>query len=300
MRRMRALYLGLASLVFLGASGALLADGAAADEPKPLNHEWREVGTNHWQIKTATGESPETTDAAEGNRGTCSPGMVDVKGKFRQTEMGDELQKAICSKWINKEFPERCASFDKDKWATVRAKLTTKDMHYCIDRFEYPNRKNEFPVIYVNWHESTKMCEAQGKRLCTEDEWTFACEGEDAIPYPYGYDRDKDACLVDKPWRAFDPESYAGKKDAVIRELDKLWQGVPSGSLPKCKSPFGVYDMTGNVDEYTKSLSPKGSPAILKGGYWGPVRTRCRPTTRAHGPEHAFYQQGFRCCKNGS
>ncbi|MDP9149854.1 MAG: formylglycine-generating enzyme family protein, partial [Myxococcota bacterium] len=57
-----------------------------------------------------------------------------------------------------------------------------------------------------------------------------------------------------------------------------------------------VYDMTGNVDEYTKSVSPAGSPAILKGGYWGPVRTRCRPTTRAHGPLHAFYQQGFRCC----
>jgi formylglycine-generating enzyme len=294
------LHLRIVSLGFIVTAGALATGGAGADEPKPLNHEWREVGTNHWQIKTAAGEAPEVTDAAEGNRGTCSAGMVDVKGKFRLTAIGDELQKAICSKWINREFPERCASFDKDKWATVRAKLTTKDMHFCIDRFEHPNRKGEFPVIYVNWHESTKMCEAQGKRLCTEDEWTFACEGEDAIPYPYGYDRDKDACLVDKPWRAFDPASYGGKKDAIVRELDSLWQGVPSGSLSKCKSPFGVYDMTGNVDEYTKSLSPKGSPAILKGGYWGPVRTRCRPTTRAHGPEHAFYQQGFRCCKNGT
>ncbi len=292
--------LRVASVALLAAGAALVAHGALADDPKPLNFEWREIGTNHWQIKTAPGEAPDVTDAAEGNRGTCAPGMVDVKGKFRLTEIGDEHQKAVCTKWINREFPERCATFDKDKWAAVRAKLATKDMHFCIDRFEYPNRKGEYPVIYVNWHESVKMCEAQGKRLCSEDEWTFACEGEDALPYPYGYDRDAAACLVDKPWRAFDPASYAGKKDAIIRELDKLWQGVPSGSLAKCKSPFGVYDMTGNVDEYTKSLSPKGSPAILKGGYWGPVRTRCRPATRAHGPEHAFYQQGFRCCKDGS
>jgi len=296
---MRALHLRVTSIGVVVVAGALASGGAGADEPKPLNHEWREVGTNHWQIKTPPGEAPDVTDAAEGNRKSCPAGMVDVTGKMRLTFIGDELQKAICSKWINKEFPERCASFDKDKWAAVRAKLQTKDMHYCIDRFEYPNRKGDYPVIYVNWHESKKLCEADSKRLCTEDEWTFACEGEDAIPYPYGYDRDKDACLVDKPWRAFDPASYGANKDAIIRELDRLWQGVPSGSLSKCKSPFGVYDMTGNVDEYTRSLSPTGSPAILKGGYWGPVRTRCRPTTRAHGPEHAFYQQGFRCCKDG-
>ena len=43
-------------------------------------------------------------------------------------------------------------------------------------------------------------------------------------------------------------------KDTIIHEL-LFWQGVPSGSLPKCKSPFGVYDMTGNVDEYTKSIA---------------------------------------------
>ena len=285
--------------MLLFAAGVFVADGATAEEAA-LKHEWREVGTNHWQIKTAPGEAVDVTDAAEQTRGSCLPGMVTIKGKMRLTEIGDELQKGICTKWINREFPERCATFSKERWAKVRDKLKTKDMNFCIDRFEYPNKKGEFPLIYVDWHESKKFCAADGKRLCTEEEWTFACEGEEAQPYPYGYERDAAACLVDKPWRPFDPASYAGKKDAVIRELDRLWQGVPSGSLPKCKSPFGVYDMTGNVDEYTQSLSPKGSPAILKGGYWGPVRTRCRPTTRAHGPEHAFYQQGFRCCKDGA
>ena len=49
------------------------------------------------------------------------------------------------------------------------------------------------------------------------------------------------------------------------------------------------------VDEWTMS-AVGGRRSILKGGYWGPVRTRCRPTTRAHGESHAFYQQGFRCC----
>jgi formylglycine-generating enzyme required for sulfatase activity len=149
-------------------------------------------------------------------------------------------------------------------------------------------------VILVNFPESEALCKEGGKRLCTEDEWTFACEGEEAMPYPYGFDRDKDACVTDKAWRPYDPDAYY-KKGAVVAELDKLWQGLASGAQPKCKSPFGVYDLTGNVDEWTRS-SIGGRPSILKGGYWGPVRTRCRPSTRAHGESHAFYQQGFRCC----
>lgn len=39
-----------------------------------------------------------------------------------------------------------------------------------------------------------------------------------------------------------------------------------------------------------------GMKSILKGGYWGPIRARCRPSTRAHGEDFAFYQIGFRCC----
>ncbi len=297
---MSAPHLRIASIgVVVAVSGAAVAAGGKPSE-KPLAHEWREIGKNHWQILTPDGETPEATDAAEGTRGDCPAGMVEIQGKMRLTPIGDELQKSICSQWINREFPERCATFDKGKWDALRLKLKTKDMRFCIDRFEYPNRKGEYPVVYVDWYESNRFCEKENKRLCTEEEWTFACEGEDALPYPYGYDRDKDACLVDKPWRWFDPSAYGGRKEALIRELDHLWQGVPSGSLPKCKSPFGVYDMTGNVDEYTKSMSSTGSPAILKGGYWGPVRTRCRPTTRAHGPQHAFYQQGFRCCRTST
>ena len=82
----------------------------------------------------------------------------------------------------------------------------------------------------------------------------------------------------------------------AMLELDRLWQGLPSGSRPTCKSKTGVYDMTGNVDEWTKSSVPGERPSVLKGGYWGPVRTRCRPATKAHDETHTFYQQGFRCC----
>lgn len=275
--------------------------------PRPLAHEWRLVKGKHWQI---VGKSPaepmSTTDMLEGNRGVCPSGMIEVKGNMKvdpsptaayDGKSVEEMQKSTCTKWINRDYPERCAVFDRDKWLAISKELATKPMHFCMDRFEYPNERGAFPVILVNFNEASDMCSAQGKRLCDESEWTFACEGDEAQPYPYGYVRDPEACVIDNKWRPYN-ETAMQPRDSLraMNELDRLWQGVASGSRPRCKSPFGVYDMTGNVDEWTRGVRTWERPSILKGGYWGPVRTRCRPSTRSHDENHTFYQQGFRCC----
>ncbi|MFO0679876.1 MAG: SUMF1/EgtB/PvdO family nonheme iron enzyme [Polyangiaceae bacterium] len=280
--------------------------GGSGVESSAPAHEWRHVGGRTYQIMGGFPERPEDTDAREGTRGTCAPGMVDVRGRMKtvggpDAELGalDVLQLQTCTNWIRREFPERCAEYDRDKWLELSRDLPTMRMAFCIDRFEYPNRKGVYPYVQINWYDARDRCAAEGKRLCTETEWTFACEGEEAMPYPNGYVRDPDACVNDKPWRKFDDGALGSTRtDVVAGELDKLWQGVPSGSRAKCKSPFAVYDLTGNVDEWTRSKFAGERPSILKGGYWGPVRTRCRPSTRAHGETHAFYQQGFRCCSD--
>lgn len=75
-------------------------------------------------------------------------------------------------------------------------------MDYCIDRFEYPNVLGQNPIIVVTFHEAEALCKRGGKRLCNEHEWTFACEGEEVPPYPYGFTR-ATACVIDRPWRPF-------------------------------------------------------------------------------------------------
>jgi formylglycine-generating enzyme len=148
----------------------------------------------------------------------------------------------------------------------------------------------------VDWNEAGAICAREGKRLCTEAEWT---SGGEAAPYPYGYQRDPEACVIDRSWRAYHGGAlFSHDSEKGRAELDHLWQGEASGARPGCRSPFGVYDMTGNVDEWTTSIVPGERPNILKGGYWGPVRTRRRPSTRVHGKDFAFYQQGFRCCSH--
>jgi formylglycine-generating enzyme len=270
-----------------------------------LKHDWRLKLGRHWQIASTPSESQETTDTAEGTRGACGVGMVEVKGRQKMDPSAnhfssntvEEMQKTTCTKWLQREYPERCAEFDRAKWLELSKELPTKEQHFCIDRFEYPNQKGVFPWIMVSWYEAEDLCADEGKRLCNEDEWTFACEGEEATPYPYGYTRDATACVIDRTWRPYHESGFRPRDGAnASAELDRLWQGVPSGSQPRCRSPFGVYDLTGNVDEWTRTVREGERPSILKGGYWGPVRTRCRPATRSHDENHIFYQQGVRCC----
>ena len=306
------LALGLASLGavvtnFARQGGVTMDLSSQTLKPSGLQRDWHLVRGKHWQVVSAPVEDMATTDALEGTRGTCAAGMVQVKGQMKLDPPNslhdgrniEELQKTTCTKWINREYPERCAQFDRDKWLAISAEMPTKPMDVCMDRFEYPNLKGVNPMIMVSFYEAGDLCAEQGKRLCDEAEWTFACEGEEATPYPYGYTRDATACVVDQHWRAFNEQAMHPREGhAAMVEMDRLWQGLPSGSQARCRSPFGVYDMTGNVDEWTRSVREGERPSILKGGYWGPVRTRCRPATRSHDENHGFYQQSFRCCSD--
>lgn len=284
-----------------GVTAGQLSNDLQASEPR---NEWKSIDKLHWQaVSTAPQETTAQTDAREGTGDGCEPGMVRVHGNFRDEAKGqstgqvERLQDTACTDWISKDFPARCRTFDKAKNAEALKDTPTTKLDFCIDRFEYPNVFGQNPMIVTTWHEAEATCKAENKRLCTENEWTFACEGEDAMPYPYGYTRDETACVMDKSWREFTEGALQPRdSDKARAELDKLWQGEPSGSRPACRSPFGVYDMTGNVDEWTRSVNPTGFRSILKGGYWGPVRARCRPSTRAHNEDFIAYQQSFRCC----
>ena len=107
--------------------------------------------------------------------------------------------------------------------------------------------------------------------------------------------RSDHASRIDKPHPAPNEHLIADPRtrDAEIARLD---QRDASGAREACVSPYGVHDMTGNVDEWVVNETGRPYKSGLKGGYWGPVRTRCRPMTTAHDENFTFYQVGFRCC----
>jgi sulfatase modifying factor 1 len=215
----------------------------------------------------------------------CGKGMVEVEGDYCPS-----LEQK-CVRWLDPETKMRCAEFAP----TTACHGKTVKKHFCIDQFEFPNQPGEKPAVMTTWVQAETTCEKEGKRLCGESEWTLACEGEEHLPYPYGYARNSGACNIDKPHPDVDERALANptRRDAEVARLD---QRDPSGARESCVSPYGVYDMTGNVDEWVVNESGKPFKSGLKGGYWGPVRDRCRPMTIAHNEEFSFYQIGFRCC----
>lgn len=223
--------------------------------------------------------------------GGCPEGMAEVEGDYCPA-----LEQK-CLRWLDPEtaVPRRCAEFAP----TGACQGKTSKRHFCIDRFEWPNKAGEKPIVMKTWFEAADACKSVGKRLCGDSEWTLACEGQERLPYPYGYNRNAEACNIDKPHPDVNERALANPltRDA---EVARLWQGESSGARESCVSPFGVYDMTGNVDEWVVNESGMPYKSGLKGGYWGPVRDRCRPMTTAHYEQFSFYQIGFRCCADAA
>jgi formylglycine-generating enzyme len=220
----------------------------------------------------------------------CPIDMVEISGDF----CPDVVQKCTnLDKTIhNVNGYVRCLQYEPTQCISKKK----VSMHFCMDRYEWPNQRDSKPAVMVSWYDMKKNCEAEGKRLCEDNEWTMACEGNEMLPYPYGLSRDAHACNIDHPQMSwFD----ASKNPMTTKLAERLNQSVPSGTMPGCVSPYGVFDMTGNVDEWVANSSGHPYVSSLKGGHWVlGARNRCRPATLAHGPSTVYYEIGGRCCKD--
>ena len=279
--------------VLLGVAGtdnvsvAQAAGAAAVDEgPSPSGSAPAAVLAKLEQIPVSTGVKATATPLLVDATASCPRGMVEVEGDYCSHV------EQRCLRWLDPDTKMRCAEFAP---APVECQGKSTHKHFCIDQFEYPNEPGQKPLVMKTWYEAKNACTAQGKRLCGETEWTLACEGQERLPYPYGYARNAEACNIDKAHPDVDEAAIANPATRAA-EVDRLWQGEPSGAREACVSPYGVHDMTGNVDEWVVNESGHPYKSGLKGGYWGPVRDRCRPMTIAHNEEFSFYQIGFRCC----
>ena len=289
------------------------APADASAEAAAALQEVRDAAADDAAAPSDAGAEEKLPGTSEG----CSADMVLVNGNYCPEvnqvclEHHDEFNRDEAKKKAKRDsgetvgastVSERCLRY---KEPTECLSKQRRPMRFCMDRYEWPNKKGELPALLISWTDAKKECEKIGKRLCTEDEFNFACEGEEMLPYTYGYVRDATKCNIDRQYRKREKKllKYEScmKKPECKAELAKLDQRLPTGSLPECVSPFGVYDLNGNINEWV--FRPKEKPpnrSGLKGGWWGPVRGRCRPTVGFHKEDDYGYEEGFRCCKDAA
>lgn len=145
---------------------------------------------------------------------------------------------------------------------------------------QYPRGKGLHPVAGVNLHDALAFCEWLDARLPSEEEWEKAARGWDGRTYPWGEDW-LDGLYCNN-WEA---------KVGGTSPVDRYPQGV---------SPFGVWDMVGNVWEWTNSEYQGPFMHVLRGGSWKEFGSfAVRVTVRSWlWLEESREDVGFRCARS--
>ncbi len=154
----------------------------------------------------------------------------------------------------------------------------------------------DFPVVGIGWNDAFAYCRWAGKRLPTEAEWEKASRGEGRRLYSWGNEF-----------------SYAFSN--LDGEDDGAGYLAPVASYEGGRSPYGVYDMVGNVAEWVADtygshyyrqspfLNPPGPDStefkVIRGGTWRDSKLNARVTKRFSAKMwRTDATIGFRCAQN--
>lgn len=157
-----------------------------------------------------------------------------------------------------------------------------------------PGFYSQHPATYVTWWGAAEYCTALNRRLPTEAEWERAARGSQNRVYPWGFEFDTQRAMT-----------------SIVEQAGT----VPVTSYPSGISPYGVFNMAGNVSEwvydwyqpdyYTQQLNapdpnPKGPIAgtekVHRGGSWDTIPLFLRSVHRmSQPPGNPTAAIGFRC-----
>ena len=225
--------------------------------------------------------------------------MVEIpEGPFKMgSNNGDydeapEHQVYLATFYIDK-YEVTQAEYDRFVKATKRGKPFVPVFDDDISKILKP----ELAAMGMSWSDAAAYCQWAGKRLPTEAEWEKAAKGEGNRQYPWG-------------------DTLTPMHANLDGEEDGYKYLAPPGKFEVGRSPYGLYDMAGNVAEwvhdtyddkyYSKSpyRDPKGPEdgqnKVIRGGSWRESPNGARVSKRFQAKLwRTDATIGFRCAKGG-
>jgi sulfatase modifying factor 1 len=170
-------------------------------------------------------------------------------------------------------------------------------------RCNYGTARTNHPINCVTWQEAANYCTWKGKRLPTEAEWEFAARGPSGRRYPNGATA---PTCKEANFTAEDGKPTPGCGDGT----------APIGSKDAGKTKDGIYDLSGNVEEWTwdwfanysgaagrDPAGPlSGNKRVAKGSSWDLTGADIHIAARREGVEPGRREVwlGFRCAQGPS
>lgn len=152
------------------------------------------------------------------------------------------------------------------------------------------------PMTMVSWFGAKAYCEYYGWRLPTELEWEKAARGTDGRPYPWGSEIARNNANYYSSRDPFEDMSSYGSRTTPVG----FYNGSTYGGYQTIDSasPYGVYDMAGNVWQWTANVYDSQHYRYMRGGSKDVYENNLRVWVRNNAtPTFTSPSVGFRCVR---